>query len=252
MQYTIQDLAGIAGVSTRTLRYYDQIGLLTPAGTTAAGYRMYGAREVDILQMIRFYRELDMPLKTIKAMIQTPSFDFCEALRAHRRGLAKERDRLNRLIKTVDQSIAMQEGNSMMQDKEKFEGFKKAKIEENEARYGKEIREKYGDDVVDASNKRFAGMSEESYARTQAIEQEMKHTLLAAFHTKDPGGPLAQKACALHKAWLSAYWQSYSLEAHRNLGDMYVQDARFTAYYDKDTPGLAAFLRDALYLFQRE
>ena len=79
--------------------------------------------------------------------------------------------------------------------------------------------------------------------------EEVKTVLAEAFQTGDPAGELAQKAAALHKQWLMHYWDSYSPEAHANLAQMYVDDERFTAYYDAKQPGTAAFLRDAIYIF---
>jgi len=76
LQYTVKQLADLAGVSTQTLRYYDQIGLLKPAGTTEAGYRLYSSAEVDRLQQILFYREIGMSLEQIGEIISAPDFDL--------------------------------------------------------------------------------------------------------------------------------------------------------------------------------
>ena len=124
MEYTVKQLADLAGVSTRTLRYYDQIGLLKPAGTTEAGYRLYGAVEVDRLQQILFYREMGMELEQIREIVNSPDFDLKEALLSHRDSLLRKRNRLDQLLETVERSLAGLEGRIKMSDKEKFEGFK--------------------------------------------------------------------------------------------------------------------------------
>src|SRR5690606_21082393 len=115
---------------------------------------------------------------------------------------------------------------------------------DNEKQYGQEIREKYGDDTVDKSNARMLNMSEEKYEEFRRLEQEVLETLAEAYKTGDPSGELGQKTAALHKEWLSFTWPSYSKEAHAGLAQMYVEDERFAAYYDKAQEGAAQFLGD--------
>lgn len=246
MEYTVQKLAGLAGVSARTLRYYDRIGLLRPAGVSEGGYRLYGAKEVDLLQQILFFRELGFALKDIRAIMADPAFDRERALLSHRELLLEQRERLSCLIQTLDGTLSEMKGEKPMQDREKFEGFKRELIEKNEAEYGEEIRRKYGDAQVDASNAKMMGMSIEKYEEMQAVEQALKEKLKEAMQAGEPTGPLAREAAALHKRWLGYTWGSYSAEAHRGLVQMYVDDPRFTAYYDAISPGAATFLRDAV------
>ncbi|MEG0353850.1 MAG: MerR family transcriptional regulator, partial [Cellulosilyticaceae bacterium] len=140
MEYTVQKLSKLAGVSTRTLRYYDEIGILKPSRMNTSGYRIYTQLEVDILQQILFYRELDVSLEGIKEMMSSPSFDQQKALTQHYNQLLEKRKQLDKLITNVEKSIAMKKGEVNMTDKEKFEGFKQNKIQENEEKYGKELR----------------------------------------------------------------------------------------------------------------
>ncbi|KYH28206.1 MULTISPECIES: MerR family transcriptional regulator [Clostridium] len=249
MEYTVQKLAKLAGVSPRTLRYYDEIGILKPARINSSGYRIYGQSEVDKLQQILFYRELGVALDKIKEILNSPSFDSIKALREHREKLLKKREQIDLLIANVEKTIALREGRIEMSDKEKFEGFKQRMIDENEKKYGKEIREKYGDDTVDKSNAKFLNMTEEQYEEFKKLEVLLNETLKEAFETGDPAGELAQKAAHLHKQWLSYTWPSYSKEAHAGVAQMYVDDERFKAYYDKEQPGMAEFLRDAIFIY---
>ncbi|WP_045522394.1 MerR family transcriptional regulator [Neobacillus niacini] len=249
MEYTIQKLANLAGVSTRTLRYYDEIGILKPARINSSGYRIYGQTEVNRLQQILFYRELGVGLDSIKDIVTAPTFDGAKALREHREKLLEKREQLDLLIANVDKTIAVTEGRISMSNKEKFEGFKKKMIEDNEKKYGKEIREKYGKDTVEASNAKVMNMTQEQYEEVTVLAEQIHTTLAEAFKTGDPAGELAQKAADLHKQWLSYYWNQYSKEAHAGLGQMYVDDERFTAYYDKEQPGTAEFLRDAIHIY---
>lgn len=249
MEYTIQKLSQMAGISTRTLRYYDEIGLLKPARINSSGYRIYGAGEVDRLQQILFYRELGFSLGTIKEIISSPSFDRMQALKEHREQLLEQRAQLDLLLENVEKTIEACGGRIVMSDQDKFKGFKQKMVEGNERRYGREAREKYGEQVVDKSNLKLLNMTKEQYEDLESLTRELTEVLSAAFKTGDPAGELAQKAADLHRQWLSFYWDDYSKEAHAGVAQLYVDDERFTAYYDKEQPGTAAFLRDAILIY---
>jgi DNA-binding transcriptional MerR regulator len=246
MEYTVQKLGQIAGISTRTLRYYDEIGLLKPTRISSSGYRIYGQKEVDRLQQILFYRELGVSLESIRDLVTAPAFDGAKALREHRDKLLEKREQLDLLIENVEKTIAMTEGRIIMSDKEKFEGFKQKLIDENEAKYGKEIREKYGNDTVDRSNAKLKGMSRKDLDEANRLAEEIIQKLSAAVGKEDPAGPAGQEIADMHRRWLCNYWDSYSKEAHAGLAEMYVADERFTAYYDKVKPGCAKYLCDAI------
>lgn len=249
MEYTIKKLGLLAGISTRTLRYYDEIGMLKPARINSSGYRIYGQAEVDRLQQILFYRELGVSLEEIKLIVTASAFDGKSALREHRQKLLEKRQQLDLLIANVDKTLAQNEGRITMANKEKFEGFKQQMIDDNEKKYGKEIREKYGDEQVDRSNRAIKNMTEEQHAEVEKLGADVLSVLTEAFATGDPSGELAQKAADLHRQWLTFYWGHYSKEAHANIAQMYVDDERFTAYYDKHQPGGAEFLRDAILIY---
>jgi DNA-binding transcriptional MerR regulator len=249
VEYTVQKLASLAGVSGRTLRYYDEIGILKPARINSSGYRIYGQAEVDRLQQIMFYRELGVSLAKIKEILTAPDFSILDALSDHLEKLYEKRTQLDLLITTVEKTIAGKEGRIKMSDQEKFEGFKQKLLKENEEKYGKEIRVKYGEEAVERSNKQFLNMTQEDYNRITSLEGEIKKLLAKAFQTGDPAGHLAQKAAELHKEWISFCWGHYDKEAHAGLAQMYVDDERFTAYYDEKQPGTAKFLRDAIFIY---
>ena len=251
MEYTVNKLAKLAGVSTRTLRYYDEIGLLVPVRISSNGYRIYGRNEVDRLQQILFYRELGVPLEEIRKILSAEDFNGFSALQNHLTALLRKRKQLDLLIANVEKTIKAMKGEIIMSDKEKFEGFLKKMVDENEQKYGEEIRQKYGNKAVDRSNAKVLSMSREQYAELEKLTEELNETLKLAVKSGDPGGELAQKACELHKKWLCYYWDKYSKEAHIGVTQMYVDDPRFTAYYEKIAPGCAAFLRDAVAIYCR-
>jgi len=251
MEYTVKQLADLAGVSGRTLRYYDQIDLLKPAWTNEAGYRIYGSKEVDRLQQILFFRELGVDLGTIKEILESPHFREEQALREHREQLLQKREQLDLLIQNVEQTLVALEGGRPMTDQEKFIGFKETLIKENEEKYGKEIREKYGDKTVDASNAKLMGLTQEQYAEMQKLAEEIVESLAKAVGKEDPSGEEGQRIAELHRKWLSFTWKDYSKEAHAGLAEMYLADERFTAYYDQYKEGAAQFLRDAIVAYTK-
>jgi len=249
MTYTIQKLARLAGVSTRTLRHYDAIGLLCPARDHSSGYRLYSPEDVDRLQQILFYRVLDLPLEAIKTVLDAPDFAAADALRAHRAALQAKKHQLEQLLTTVDKTIAMKEGLQKMTDEEKFAGFKQKLIDDNETRFGREVRDRYGDDAMDASNARLKGMTQAQYQASQQASEELNDVLKRACLACDPDSALAREACAKHKTWLGYFWKTVTPQAHLNLVEMYVADERFSAYYENIAPGCAVFLRDAMQRF---
>ncbi|MDD4769486.1 MAG: MerR family transcriptional regulator, partial [Eubacteriales bacterium] len=234
MEYTVQRLSHLAGVSARTLRYYDQIGLLRPARFNSSGYRIYGPAEVDLLQQILFFRELGFPLAEIQEIVTAPDFDQTKELREHREKLLEKRAQLDALIANVDRSIAHKEGRIAMSDQDKFQGFKRKLVEENENQYGKEARAKYGNESVNKSKQKVLNMTQEQYEEVTKLNAELMETLASAYKTGNPSGELGQKAADLHRQWLSYYWPEYDKQAHAALAQMYVDDERFTAYYDRE------------------
>lgn len=247
MTYTIKKLAELAGISTRTLRYYDEIQLLKPKRMETSEYRIYEEAEVDRLQQILFYREMGFELSVIKEILDAESFEQMTALKSHLLELQKKRNRLDLLIENVTKTIQKEEGARKMSDQEKFQGFKEELIRKNEEKYGEEIRSKYGEETVKASNAKMMNLSESEYQRMTSLDTEISKYLQAAVLSgADPKGEEGKKAAMLHKEWLSISMPNYTPEIHRGLAEMYVADERFTKYYDKEIAGCAKFLRDAI------
>lgn len=250
MEYTVKALADLAGVTPRTLRWYDREGLVKPLRTTDAGYRLYGPDEVDRLQQVLFYRELGFELSEIRKVLNDPGYDRHLALQSHLSALRERRARLDNLILTVTKTIETMRGGLEMSDQEKFEGFKHDALAHNEARYGAELRQKYGEKTIEESNRLFSGMTQEQYSRMTALETEIKTRLEAAVSAGEmPDAAEGRAIAALHREWLSFTWPAYTSAAHRGLAEMYIADSRFTAYYDKNCPGCAVFLRGAIFAY---
>ena len=251
MEYTVSQLARISGVSSRTLRYYDEIELLKPQKINSSGYRIYGQAQVNTLQQILFYRELDIGLDEIKEILSVPDFDLEKALEEHLIHLQQRKRRIDLLIGNVNKTISSLKGENMMDDKEKFQGFKKNLVDENEGKYGDEVRQKYGNEAVDDSNAKLMGMTKEQWIKQETLSKEINEALKHAVEIGDPAGEVAQKACDLHRQWICMFWKDgmYSKEAHKSLGEMYVADERFKAYYDEIEDGAAELLSEALNIY---
>ncbi len=253
MEYTVQKLASLAGISARTLRFYDEIGLLRPARISSSGYRIYGRPEVDRLQQILFFREMGLELTAIAGVLDSPSYDRLHTLREHLLALESRKAQIDLLIGNVQKTILMEEGETTMSDKEKFEGFKRDMVAENERKYGQEIREKYGEDTVNESNARMMNMSREQYEAMQAVAARVQELLETAVRESLPAdGEAGREVALLHKQWLTSAWAKYAKEAHLGLTQMYLDDERFTAHYDKNLAGCAQFLHDAVHAWAGE
>lgn len=251
MEYSINELSKIAKISTRTLRYYHEIKLLEPKRINSSGYRIYGENEVEKLQQILFYKAMGFKLEEIKDIVNNPSFDIMLALYNHKEVLLRKKEEIDLLIKNVEKTISYKKGEMKMSDKERFEGFKKDLIKQNEECYGNEIREKYGDKKVNDFNSKILGLNEEEYKEFEKLTVDIIEKLKEAMIENNPAGQKAQQACELHKQWLGYTWNFYTKEAHRGLGEMYVEDERFKKYYDDHKEGMAEFFKEALDIYTK-
>lgn len=232
MEYTIKKVAQLAGVSPRTLRYYDEIGLLKPTRINSSGYRIYGEDALDMLQQILFYRSLDFSLTDIQQIMQEPTFSIEQALTEHYQQLLHKRNQIDQLLHTLEKTMRYQKGELTMTNQEKFEAFKQEKLQENEQTFGKEIREKYGEAAVQNANQNWLNLSQADVAKMEQTEKDLFAALHIVLETQDLHSEAAKTVYNKHKEWLQFSWSNYSATMHKNLADMYVADPRFTAYYD--------------------
>lgn len=247
--YTIKQMADLAGVSPRTLRHYEALGLLRPHRNRHNDYRLYSSTDVDALQRIMFFRQLDVPLKQIKEILFSPGYDDLAVLDSHLKALEQQQLQLASMIENLKITIACKKGERQMKDSEKFEGLKKQLVKDNEEQYGEELRQKYGNATIEQSNEKLMGMSSKQYEHAQALSEQINDLLRQECPKGNPGSGGAQHLCALHAQWISLYWRHYSKEAHLSLARSYVEDERFKAYYDAVIPGGADFLYAAIMVY---
>ncbi len=120
---TVKEISELTGISVRTLHYYDEIGLLKPTQKSDAGYRLYDDRALEILQQILFFREFDIPLKEIKAVLENPALERNQILQMQRKMLVAKKERMEHLIASIDDIL---KGENKMD----FAIFSKTEVEE--------------------------------------------------------------------------------------------------------------------------
>lgn len=238
----VKEVANITGVSVRTLHHYDEIGLLSPAQVTEAGYRQYSNDDLKMLQQILFFRELNFPLKQIKEIIYSPNFNQAEALELHRSMLLEKRKQLDVMLETLDRTIRHMKGEIEMTNKEKFQGF-----DFSHNPYEQEARERWGSKAVDEANAKIRRMTKEQQSSLSEKMNEI-YTRLAALRSSAPESEEAQAGIKEWYDFLNSMGK-YTPEAFKGLGQMYVDDERFTTNIDKFGEGLAVFMRDAMAVF---
>jgi MerR family transcriptional regulator, thiopeptide resistance regulator len=240
MEWSIQDIARLAGTTSRTLRHYGDVGLLPPTRIGANGYRYYDGDALTRLQRILLLRELGLGIPAIVEILSGQT-DSVAALASHVRWLAQEKSRLDRQIATVELTIRKLEGGEQLMAEQMFDGF-------NHAQYKEEVVERWGADAYRAGDAWWR-------ARTADEKKEYQdaHTRIAAdYASAMAAGDAADSASvqaivARHVDWLNLAAEftggPITADRLRYYGDMYVGDPRFAANYG----GLegAEFVRDA-------
>jgi DNA-binding transcriptional MerR regulator len=240
MVYTVNKLAIMAGVSVRTLHYYDEVGLLKPESHTAAGYRLYNEKDLLSLQQIMFFRELGFNLNDIKKITCRPDFDVIEALQSHRTLLIKRAQRTRKLIKTVDHTIQQLKGEKAMEIKDYYQCFSEKQIE----KYRKEVRERWGEDTLKDSEARVVKMGKTKFGELQ-IEGNRIFQAIADNMNKGSGSAEIQTQVAQWRQWLE-HFSHYSDEAVLGLGRMYSQHPDFARFYRNIHQDLPEFFTNAI------
>lgn len=238
MRYSISEAARCTGVSVRTLRYYDEIGLLKPSEVSEAGYRFYDGPAMETLQQILFYRELGVPLEQIGHILRAPDNDRTQALEKHRRLLLMKRQRLDDMLRLVDETIG---GNTMYNETPRPT---QAELEAVKAEYAREAADRWGNtEAFFESREKHANYTPEQEA---AIQAEMEEIFRAFGACGDPAGEEAQA--------LVRRWQEHITRYHYHctdgilacLGQMYVNDPRFRDNLEQYGPGTAQRISGAI------
>lgn len=240
---TISELASAAGVTVRTLRYYDKIGLLSPSRHSASGYRLYDETAALRLQQILFYRELSLPLADIRRLIGAPDFDLLKALESHRAELGKRIARLRQLSRTIENTIAYMKGETSMEKAGIFAGF----TPEEEEYYSKEAEKRYDPDIVRESNRKWKAYGAEGQRRILDEGKAIYLEIVAAM-PRGAESPEVQELIGRWRAHMSNFWTP-SLDQLLPLAESYSADPRFKANFGAMHPQLAEFMGQAVRVY---
>lgn len=244
MVYTIQQLATLASVSVRTLHYYDEIGLLSPAFTKSNGYRYYTKTELVRLQQILFFKELEFSLEDIKKIMLSKTYDSKKALLDQRHMFTLKKKRIETLLKTVDKTIKSMNDKKEMKDEELYGGLTKEEMESYEA----EAKERWGNtDAWKQSKERTKHWTLADKKRI-AEENDICMKKLASLASKGPEDREVQVMIGQHYNSLRTYYEP-SFEMYRGLAEMFVADERFKKNLSKYHPRMAEFMREAMIYF---
>jgi DNA-binding transcriptional MerR regulator len=238
--YTVKQLSSLAGVSVRTLHYYDEIGLLKPSSVGENGYRYYSDEALLRLQQILFFREMELGLLQIKEILDDPGFDRVAALQSHRQAMQAKIERLRTLIETVDNTIRHLTGEVTMSKKKIFQGFS----EEKQKEYEKRAMKEYGEENVKRSVQLWNSYSEE---KKKAIMEEGSANYLDIVSNMDKG-PESPEVQAILVRWHQhmRYFYEPTLEILRGLGNTYNDHPEFNATFTAIHPDLPPFLQQAI------
>ncbi len=243
--YTVKQLCDLAGVTPRTLHYYDQIDLLKPSEVGDNGYRYYDDAALLRLQQILFYRELDVGLLQIKDVLDAPDFDLVTSLQGHRDALLARINRLQTLVQTVDSTIMHLVGEVKMSTDQIFSGFSEEQQKQYEAEIAADPR--YDQDKVKELQRNWGSYSK---AKKDQIMQEGKdiYADLVAVMDKGADSPDVQVIMARWHQHLRYFYEP-TPEILRGLGQMYNQSPGFIANFQKLHPDLPAFLEQAVTVY---
>lgn len=244
MAHTVGEIARRAGITIRTLHHYDEIGLLSPSERSDAGYRLYDSADVARLQQILVYRELGLPLERIQEVMGDPGFDRIAALRDQRQELVTRSRQTTRMIEAVDAAIASEERGIMMSTDQMLEVFGDFDPTEHEA----EAEERWGGtDAYRDSVRRTSQYTKQDWEQISAEASEIYEEFVRLRREGVPTDSAAAiEVAERHREHISRWFYECSYEIHVGLGEMYVEDQRFTESLDSHGEGLAAYMSEAI------
>ena len=243
--HSIGEVARLSGVTVRTLHHYDSIGLLVPSGRTHSGYREYSVHDVERLQQIVAYRACGLSLTDIADVLATTGDERTQHLArqvalldARVAEITRQRDALAKALEARQMGITLD-------PQEYFEVFG----DEDPRQHADETHQRWGDtDAYAESNRRTSAYTKEDWLRVRAEQEAVASELAACLTAGLPAdGQRAMAAAEAHRQHISHSYYACSYEIHVGLADMYVADPRFTAHYEDRAPGLAEYVRSAIY-----
>lgn len=249
--YSVKKLATLSGISVRTLHHYDKIGLLKPTTRTKAGYRLYGHEALLRLQQILFYKELEIPLTEIGEILDNPDFNAVEALKEHKAHLAAKKHRIDTLLTTIDKTIINLKNDAQMKPEDLYNGLSK----ETALKHRKQATELYGKEMIENSEKELVKLGKAGFENLKQKQKENFEKLFS-LRDEDPKSKVVQIEIAKHYQIIRQFWGTANstdkqVDAYAGLGDLYIDDERFTMINSESQPEFASFLNKAMKFYAK-
>lgn len=245
--YKINEVSKLTGVSIRMLHHYDKIRLLEPSKRTDSNYRMYNDDDIARLYQILLFKELEFPLQEIKQILDDKDFNREEVLKAQRNLIFKKKQRLERILESIDDTIENLGGETMSKDN--FKAFGYEEVKKHQEKYKEETEKRYGNsDAYKESQEKTSKYSKNDWENIMG-EASFIYEELAKLRDKDPSDKLVQDLVEQWRNHISTNFYNCTIEIFRGLALMYVADERFTKNIDKYGEGLAQFMSDAMNIY---
>lgn len=239
--YKVNELSKLSWISIKTLHYYDEIGLMKPSTRSKSGYRYYWEDELYKLQQILFYKELDFSLEDIKMILNNPEFDILSSLEKQKRLLHNKKNNLSKLIKTIDNTILQIKWETMKDHKKLYDWLS--------IKYRDEAIKKFGKNEVETSEQNLLSMWDD---KLESLKQKFSANWMNLYNLKntDPKSDEVQALVKEHYESIHGFWWKVPVkEAYIWLGQLYIDDDRYTSMDWKPDKEFAVFLRDAIKYF---
>lgn len=251
--WSVTEVAEMAGVTVRTLHHYDDIGLLPPAGRSDGGHRRYGASQLQRLHRIVLYRELGFTLDEVCALLDADSFTARRLLQERRSGLVAQQERTDAVIRAVDRALHAMETELEMSEKDLQDAFRDLPAapdhvrEHHETHADEVIREWGRGDAFRSSARRVKDYSAEDWNRINLENERQLNTMIRLLRQgAEPQGAEARAGAEAMRLHIDRWYYPCSSTMHAALADMYESDVRFRSHYDERATGLAAFVASAI------
>jgi DNA-binding transcriptional MerR regulator len=233
------------GVTVRTLHHYDEIGLLVPSERTLAGYRLYTGENITRLQQVVVYRRLGFSLEEIALLLDDSSADVGEHLRRQRDAVMSRLDEMQDLVTAIDRALEKEMSGTKLTKKEQKELFGDNFSDD----YAQEAEQRWGEsEAWKQSQARTSKYTKAEWVQIKAETDAINSDFVSAMSDGEPAtSQRAMDAAERHRLQIDNQFYDLSPEFHRNLGDMYIADPRFTKTYEDLRPGLAQYVRDAIH-----
>lgn len=242
---TVGEVSRMSGVSVRTLHHYDEIGLVTPAGRSEAGYRLYAEDDIARLRRVLFYRELEFGLGEIAKILADSAVRIDDHLRRQHRLLRDRQSRTAELLGAIEHEMEARQMGISLTPEEQLEIFGTDKLG---TEYAGEAEQRWGQsDAWKQSRQRTAAYTKEDWIEIKREADANIAGFVAAITAGEPAdGPVAMDLAEAYREHLSRWFYDVDHAMHRNLAAMYVSDERFKRTWDEHAPGFARYVHDAI------